>query len=169
MRELVTTQTRDIERAFAMDSGPYQVADRYSESKMDSQTWIKKSKAFKEKFVKKVHQIIVRPVIVASATCNSSAPDESVVADKTQVYSLSINYSVANLPKEIIEPIWSKAGKILSNGGMICNVPGMENGKMVGSSSDPTKPHILKLFHNGKIQCDCLGFKIHLWSYSCSS
>ena len=142
-----------------MDSGPCQVLDRYGEYKMNPKTWFKKSKAFKEKFFKKVHQIEVKPV-VAPVSCTSSAPDESAhVADKPQVYSLSFDYSAANLPKEIFEPIWSKAGQILSTDGMICNVPGMESGKMVGSSSDPTKPHILKVFHNRKIQCDCLGYK----------
>ena len=61
MCEHVSMQTRDIERAFTMDSGPYEVVDRYSDYKHNALVWIKNSKLFKEICVKNIHRIALRP------------------------------------------------------------------------------------------------------------
>lgn len=62
MKELVDTQTCNIERAFTMDNGPLVVASKYAENKENPKMWVKKTKTYKEKAVNRIHKLPMRPV-----------------------------------------------------------------------------------------------------------
>ena len=57
MKELVDLQTRNIERAFTMDSGPFAVAQEYLHEKENPKKWVKRSKVYKERAINSVHKI----------------------------------------------------------------------------------------------------------------
>ena len=46
MKDLVDIQTRNVERAFTMDSGPFVVAPGYTDKRENPQKWVKQSKAY---------------------------------------------------------------------------------------------------------------------------
>ena len=49
MRELVDSQARDIERAFTLDTGPYEVSPPYHRYKENPRMWVKESKSYHER------------------------------------------------------------------------------------------------------------------------
>lgn len=49
IKELVDAQTRNIERAFTMDNGPFVVASEYAENKENPKMWVKKLKHTKKR------------------------------------------------------------------------------------------------------------------------
>lgn len=56
LEELVNMQTRNIERAFTLNSGPYRVSPLYSDMQQKPNTWIRLSTPSKERFIKKLSQ-----------------------------------------------------------------------------------------------------------------
>ena len=99
MKELVDNQTLYIERAFTLDTGPYGVSDAYCQNKENPRKWVKQSKAYWQKVIKRIHRInlLPRPSIDMSAqltnsntsTSGSSSSlaiqhDDSVTGDNTK-------------------------------------------------------------------------------------
>ena len=58
--------------------------------------------------------------------------------------------------------IAQKFNSLLSTLGQVSRVPGMtENLCLVASASNPRKPHLIDAtFKNGKVACDCVGYKV---------
>ena len=49
MKELIESQTNDIEGAFTMDIGPYSVSNAYSRYKQNPRSWVKETKVYTDK------------------------------------------------------------------------------------------------------------------------
>lgn len=57
MKGLVDSQTRNIERAFTMDSGLFAVAPEYMHEKENPKKWVKRSKVYKERAINRIHKV----------------------------------------------------------------------------------------------------------------
>lgn len=73
MKELVDFQTQNVERAFTMDSGPFVVAPGYVDQKENPHTWVKQSKAYKERAISRIHKICLLPPPLSSPSLPSSS------------------------------------------------------------------------------------------------
>ena len=82
MKELVDSQTRNIERAFTLDSGPFTVAPEYMHEKENPKKWVKRSNVYKERAINRIHQIRM-----LSASETVSKHPVSCLADDVQTSS----------------------------------------------------------------------------------
>ena len=163
MKEFVDSQTRNIERAFTMDSGPFAVAPEYVHEKENPKKWVKRSKVYKERAINRIHKICM-----LSASETVSKHPVSCLADvqtssntKTvseNVPPLLVSWKDIGLPKEVFSGMWSKASELVAKEANITDAPSLPNSKMVVSLTSPRKPHHVTTFSNGKVTCDCLNY-----------
>ena len=164
MKGLVDSQTRNIERAFTMDSSPFAVAPEYMHEKENPKKWVKRSKVYKERAINHIHQIRM-----LSASETVSKHPVSCLADDVQTSSntksvsenvppLSVSWKDIGLPKEVFSGMWSKASQLVAKEAAITDAPGLSNSKMAASFTAPWKPHLATTFSNGKVTCDCLNY-----------
>ena len=71
---------------------------------------------------------------------------------------LSVSWEDVGLAKEVFSSMWDKAASLVVNEKSITDAPGLSNSKMVASSSNPRKPHLVSLFDKGKVTCDCINY-----------
>ena len=57
MKELIDSQTQDIEKAFTMDIGPFAVAAGYHQYRENPRKWVKESKSYRQKAINRIHKI----------------------------------------------------------------------------------------------------------------
>lgn len=54
---MIERQQRDVERAFTINAGPYEVAPDYITHREDANKWVKRTKGYKEKVVNRIHKL----------------------------------------------------------------------------------------------------------------
>lgn len=155
MKELVDLQTRDIERAFTMDNGPFVVAPDYADNKENPNKWVKRTKAYKERMISRIHKISLIP---PPAQPMDSPISLQHSAENRTVSPLCVSYEDIGLSKEVFAGMWSKAAELVADETAITDAPGLRNSRMVTSTSSPRKPHLVTMFSNGKVTCDCLNY-----------
>ena len=107
MKELVDKQTRDIERAFTMDTGSYMIAEKYCSEKQNPKQWTKQSMKYKERIVNKIHKIPLLP----SPPTNAAMP---AVVTPDSAHQLSIGLEETIFQKNCLvacglkQPSWLK-------------------------------------------------------------
>ena len=102
MKELVDKQTRNIERAFTMDTGSYMVWGRYSCNKQNPKMWTKQSTKYKERIIREIHNIpLVPPVLQPTPLQNSS--DHNATSTISQ---LSVSLKERGLSEELFSGMW---------------------------------------------------------------
>lgn len=159
MKELVDSQTRNIERAFTMDSGPFIVAPDYADKKDNPQKWVKQSKPYKERRISRIHRIaMLPPTVDQPASPISSSPVKAVLRDNENTPPLSISWKDIGLSEVLYGGMWSKAAGLVADETAITSAPGLRDSRMVISFSSPRKPHLVTMCSNGKISCDCLNY-----------
>ena len=156
MKELVESQTNDIEGAFTMDIGPYSVLNAYSRYKQNPRSWVKETKAYRQRYISQIHKIQLLPskplTTFTSTSCvsenslsvmSNSDKDKELQSEDNVVSSgiqnknllpLSVSWKEAGLSEEVFGNMWEKA---------CC----------------PKKPHVVTVLASGKIMCDCLNYK----------
>ena len=149
MKELVDKQTRDIERAFTMDTGSYMIAEKYCSEKQNPKQWTKQSMKYKERIVNKIHKIPLLP----SPPTNAAMP---AVVTPDSAHQLSIGLEETHLSEELFSGMWIKAAKLAKDSSAITNAPGLATSKMVASTSNPKTPHLVTYFKSGKMTCNCV-------------
>ena len=77
MKDLVDTQTRNVERAFTMDSGPFIVAPGYADKREIPKKWVKQSKVYKERAISPIHKISMCPPIDNPTSSSTAAVCDS--------------------------------------------------------------------------------------------
>ena len=184
MKELVDSQTHDIESAFTMDIGPFAVSNAYSRYKQNPRSWVKETKSYRQRCINQIHKIQLFPVkapttsmLTTSSSENSSGAaqlisnsdkesvsqcnDNQVLSDdqKENFVPLSVSWKEAGLSEEVFGSMWKKAAHLAVDEGSITPAPGLPNSKMVASFSCPEKPHVVAVLDSGKITCDCLNYK----------
>ena len=184
MKELVNSQTHDIESAFTMDIGPFAVSNAYSRYKQNPRIWVKETKAFRQRCINQIHKIQLLPtkapatsMLTTSASENSlgaaqltsnsdkdsvsQSNDNQLSSDdqKENFVQLSVSWKEAGLSEEIFGSMWKKAAHLVVDEGSITAAPGLPNARMVASSSCPQKPHVVAVLDSGKMTCDCLNYR----------
>ena len=75
MKELIESQTNNIEGAFTMDIGPYSVSNAYSRYKQNPRSWVKETKVYRQRYISQIHKIQLLPskppTTFTSTTCVS--------------------------------------------------------------------------------------------------
>lgn len=160
MKELVERQFRDVERAFTLDAGPYEVAPDYVVHKENATKWVKRSMQYKQRVVNSLYKLPLVyhvPSVSISDTSVSSGSEDFTVNEECLPLTkpLSISWKDAKLSRDLFEGMWTKASKLLAMSNSITPAPGLESSKMVSSFSNPRKPHLVTFYKNGKIICDC--------------
>ena len=170
MRELVDSQARHIERAFTLDTGPYEVSPPYHRYKENPRKWVKESKSYREslRVLRQIHNLKLIPQTLSSKSTDEdvdSTSDSSVSnGDKenslssANVSPLSISWKEVGLAEEIFGGMWAKAASLAADNDTITNAPGLSNSKVVVSYITPKKPHLVTMFTSGKVTCDCLNY-----------
>jgi len=72
MKELVESQTSDIETAFTLDCGPYAVSTAYLKCKENPRKWVNQSKAYKQRVLNNIHKLELQPQPSLSPEQNSN-------------------------------------------------------------------------------------------------
>lgn len=114
MKSLVERQFRDVERAFTLDTGPYEVAPNYLAHKENATKWVKQSTQYKQRVVNSLYKLpLVYPKTKDSTTpsldCENAGGECS-----TQTVPLSISYQDAELPGEVYAGMWTKASQLIA-------------------------------------------------------
>ena len=118
----------------------------------------KRTKRYKEKIVHGIHKLPLNDQpSVQPRHCDKDSNSE-VLVDTGPVLSLSVSRKDADLPEEIYEGMWIKASQLIAKGNSITDAPGLSCSKMVYSSTNPKKPHLVTYYKNGKVTCDCLNY-----------
>ena len=181
MKELVESQTNDIEGAFTMDICPYSVSNSYSRYKQNPRSWVKETKTYRQRYISQIHKIQLLPskppTTFTSTTCVSEnslsvtsnsdkdkelQSEDNVVSSgiqKENLLPLSVSWKEAGLSEEVFGNMWEKAARLVVDEKSITAAPGLPNAKMVASYSCPKKPHVVTVLASGKIMCDCLNYK----------
>ena len=158
MKELVDEQTRNIERAFTMDSGPFVVSPGYVDVKENPQKWVKQSKAYKEKALNRLHKIPLLPLPKENPP-TTSAPASSPPANSSEnIPPLSVSWKDVGLSEVVYGGMWSKAAELVADETAITGAPGLRDSRMVISYSSPRNPHLVTMLGNGKITCNCTNY-----------
>ena len=163
MKELVEEQRKDIERAFAMDCGPYRVKKEFKYLMKQPSEWVKMSRAAREKHINKINSASIialqKPKPTSTAANIRESTDginatNSSVDDQENMKLISLSPQECGLPSQIFSSIWKKASQLITKKGMIVDAPGCENVKVVASYTS-AQPHFVRFFQNGKLTCDC--------------
>ena len=106
MKELVDSQTQHIESAFTMDIGPYAVCDAYCKYKQNPRSWVKESKAYRQRYINQIHKIQLlprKPPMASSipATSRSAPSSTSVTSSTSAMSSTSVTSSVSSISSEL--------------------------------------------------------------------
>lgn len=82
------------------------------------------------------------------------------INEDTEVNALPLSMSCkdAGMPEEMYEGMWRKASHLVAKGNAITDAPGLQSCKMVYSSTNPKKPHLIRYYKNGKLTCECLNY-----------
>ena len=89
---------------------------------------------------------------------NATSTSTMDTNEKENVIPLSVSWEDVGLSKEVFSSMWDKAASLVANEKSITDAPGLSNSKMVASSSNPRKPHLVSLLDKGKITCDCINY-----------
>jgi hypothetical protein len=156
MKDLAEGQYRNVERAFTLDAGPYEVAPDYLAHKENASKWVKRSAQYKQRVINCIYKL---PLVyhVPNDSSSTSLPGGSEEGEciSQQTVPLSVTWKDAELSGELFEGMWTKASELVAATNSITQAPGLESSRMVSSSSNPRKPHLVTVYKNGKVTCDC--------------
>lgn len=165
MKDLVERQFRNFERAFTFNTGPYEVHPNYISHCESATKWVKRSKQYKERAINSFCRLPLVYDVPDTAEKNKSEIMRMVIpliliTDDTEgklsaPAPLSISWKDAALSGEIYEGMWNKASSLVANPDTITRAPGLASARMVYSSSNPKKPHLVTFYKSGKVTCDC--------------
>ena len=158
MKSLVERQFRDVERAFTLDTGPYEVAPNYLPHKENATKWVKRSAQYKQRVLTSLYKMpLVYPMPNDSIPACTALDCENEDGGEcsTQTVPLSISWQDAELSGEIYAGMWTKASQLIAQTNSVTPAPGLESSRMVSSFSNPRKPHLVTSYKNGKVTCDC--------------
>ena len=125
MRELVDSQARDIERAFTLDTGPYEVSPPYHRYKENPRKWVKESKSYRERVLRQIHNLKLIPLPLSSKSTDEdvdstsgssvSSDDKENSLSSANVSPLSISWKEVGLAEEIFGGMWAKAASLAAD------------------------------------------------------
>ena len=155
MKELVEEQRKDIERAFGMDCGPYQVKQDFKGLMKQPSEWVKMFRAAREKHINKTNSastiVLQKPLTPTSAATSrngtSSVREITDSSDQDEIKPISIFSEECDLPSEVFSSIWKKAAQLVAKKGMIVDAPGCQNVKAVASYTS-AQPYFVRMFQN---------------------
>ena len=177
---------RNVHRAI-IDCGPYKLAPEYQHLKVVGNEWVRLSPAARLRRIKQIDPMATlesvtsmntrqRPASSETGEVASSsqmpkhspaATDEAHNIQDNELPSSSSDGSVmgrfadSGLPG-LFKTSWENAGLILQHDNGIVNCPGVENGKIVMSLSNPLNPHTVIMSQNeSALRCDCQQFNTH--------
>jgi hypothetical protein len=159
MRELINEQKDDIEQAFVMNAGPYEVHPKFQHLTKTATSWTKLGKINREKHLLKIHTFPFEPY-----TQIAKEPDQQESAitvngsNKENLCELSIPLTESGLSSQVYHSIWIKASQILAKDDAIVDSPGSNNVKICISYTSP-RPHIVTIYESGKTTCDCKNYE----------
>ena len=128
MKELVESQTEDIESAFTLDAGPYAVSVAYLQYKENPRKWVKQTQAYRQRVINRIHKIdllpppsaSIRPSEKIESDMSTSASSSSsiqcgeagvsITADdmKENSLPLSVTWKEVGLSEENFKGMWEK-------------------------------------------------------------
>lgn len=156
MKALVERQFRDVERAFTLNTGPYEVAPDYLSHRENATKWVKRSASYKQRVINSLYKLPLVDHVPNNATPDTSMDCGSTDAECTpKTVPLSISWQDTGLSGEVFEGMWTKASRLVGETNSVTPAPGLDSSRMVSSSSNPRKPHLVTFYKNGKITCDC--------------
>ena len=172
MKELVDSQTQDIESAFTLDSGPYAVSTAYWKYKENPRKWVSQSKAYKQRALNSIHKLELLPRSLLSseqASCSANTStvqcddvhvsnDVSHTKEKENLIPLSVSCKEAGLSEQVYGGMWQKAACLVGDSKAITDAPCLPDSKMVASYTTPQQPHVVDIMAKGKISCNCLNY-----------
>ena len=153
MRELIDEQQKDIEKAFAMDCGPYQVTENYKHFMKQPSEWVKMGRIAREKHLHKISRVTSDDLVMSNSQPVAEISFSSDM-DIENLKPISISLEQSGLSHQMFSSIWKKASQLISQKDMIVDAPGCDNVKVVASYSS-SQPHFVRIFQTGKITCDC--------------
>ena len=162
MKELIERQRQDVEHAFTLNTGPYEVASEYQLHQENAAQWVKCSTQYKQRAINRIHKLplVPDPGTQSNADCQDvleSVPSSSS-SSTSGTRSLSISCMDAGMPGEIYKGMWKKASQLVGEDNAITDAPKLANSKMVCSYNNLRKPHLVTFFKNGKLTCDCINY-----------
>ena len=150
MRELIDEQQKDIEKAFAMDCGPYQVTENYKHFMKQPSERVKMGCIAREKHLHKISRVTSDDLVMSNSQSVAEISFSSDM-DIENLKPISISLEQSGLSHQMFSSIWKKASQLISQKDMIVDAPGCDNVKVVASYSS-SQPHFVRIFQT---TCDC--------------
>ena len=177
---------RNVHRAI-IDCGPYKLAPEYEHLKVVGNEWVRLSPAARLRRIKQIDPMATLESVTSMNTRERPASSETgEVASSSQMpkhspaatgeaHNIQDNelpssrsdgsvmgrFADSGLPG-LFKTSWQNAGLILQHDNGIVNCPGVENGKIVMSLSNPLNPHTVIMSQNeSALCCHCQQFNTH--------
>ena len=114
MKSLVERQFCDVERAFTLNTGPYEVAQTYISHKENATKWVKRSEQYKQRVINAIYKIPLAfapkqpddDAMMNAGTAVSTVNHEGMLPTHVTApvhVPLSISWKDAGMPRELYE------------------------------------------------------------------
>ena len=156
------SQEQELELA-VLDKGEYQLRPEFLHLVVTGDKWAKMTNDQGKEALSRVHHIGLQedsPISVASV-------NEKLVEGESAVFQKILSAGVNWITLDVLKLIVHK-GEALLKEGKVTELPAASayDTFIIPSESKPTKPHIIVVYPNGKVQCqDCQGYSA---SYLCA-
>ena len=155
LEKLVKSQQQELELA-VLDKGEYQLRPEFRHLVVTGEKWAKMTNDQRKQALSCVHHISFE-----EASCNNVASvNEKLVGDESVIFRQILFAGVDWITADVLKLIANK-GEKLAKEGKVTELPATSayDTLIIPSESKPTKPHIIVMYANGKVECqDCQGY-----------
>ena len=155
LEKLVKSQQQELELA-VLDKGEYQLRPEFRHLVVTGEKWAKMTNDQRKQALSRVHYIGLE-----EASCNNVASvNEKLVGDESVIFRQILFAGVDWITADVLKLIANK-GEKLAKEGKVIELPATSvyDTLIIPSESKPTKPHIIVMYANGKVECqDCQGY-----------
>ena len=155
LEKLVETQEQEIELA-VLDKGEYQLRNEFAHIVISGEEWAKMTNEQRKAALSRIHEINLDNVVPN----NVAAINAKLTEDASPVFKQIISAGVDWITSDVLKLVAKKSENILKQG-KVTELPAANahDTVVIPSTSNPTKPHIIVLYANGKVECqDCPGY-----------
>ena len=150
LSKLVNQQQQEVELA-VIGRGEYQLREKFKHLEVSSQEWESMRDEQKKGVLQRLHKISLD-----EGTSSTTRVTEIARATGNPILDQFIGVGIDWIPREILSSVIQKA-LILANKEGAVSQHAVDT-IVVESASNPRKPHVVNLYPNGKMDCDCPGF-----------
>ena len=158
LEKLVKSQEQELELA-VLDKGEYQLRPEVRHLVVTGDKWAKMTNDQRKEALSRVHHIGLEE---ASPNSVASVNKKLVEGESSAVFQQILSAKVDWITPDVLKLIAHKGEALLKEG----KAASAYDTLIIPSKSKPTKPHIIVVYPNGKVECqDCQGYSA---SYLCA-